>query len=153
MPEMMRIVQDRLWWGLRSMKTSNILIVDDDEDLRRLIGASLAGAARLVREAGSAMEALHAAATEPPDILLLDIGLPGNFDGFDLCQTLLREPSNHRMKVAVMSGQDDPALIDLADRLGVTSYLVKPFDLSLLRSVVSDMERGASAIRVYPASQ
>ena len=73
-------------------KTS-ILIVDDDNDLRKLLRLALDNGRRVLHEADTALGGLQLARQLSPDILLLDIGLPGNFDGFVLYQAMSREPA------------------------------------------------------------
>jgi DNA-binding response OmpR family regulator len=69
-------------------KNSKILIVDDDSDLRNFVRLSIDNGKRDIVEAETALDGLHAANDSPPDILLLDIGLPGHFNGFSLCEAL-----------------------------------------------------------------
>jgi len=91
-------------------KTS-ILIVDDDNDLRKLLRLALDNGRRVIHEADTALGGLQLARQLSPDILLLDIGLPGNFDGFVLYQAMSREPALWHVRTVIISGHG--ALEDL----------------------------------------
>ena len=120
-------------------KTS-ILIVDDDNDLRKMMRLALDNGRRVIHEADTALSGLQLARKLSPDILLLDIGLPGNFDGFVLYQAMSREPSLWHVRTVIVSGHG--ALEDLthAERLGVDAYVVKPFSPAKLVELVERLE-------------
>ena len=120
-------------------KTS-ILIVDDDNDLRKLLRLALDNGRRVIQEADTALGGLQLARQLSPDILLLDIGLPGNFDGFVLYQAMSREPALWHVRTVIISGHG--ALEDLtqAERLGVDAYVVKPFSPAKLVELVVRLE-------------
>jgi DNA-binding response OmpR family regulator len=120
-------------------KTS-ILIVDDDNDLRKLLRLALDNGKRVIHEADTALGGLQLARKLSPDILLLDIGLPGNFDGFVLYQAMSREAALWHVRTVIISGHG--ALEDLtqAERLGVDAYVIKPFSPAKLVEVVERLE-------------
>ena len=95
-------------------KNSKILIVDDDSDLRNFVRLSIDNGKRDIVEANTALDGLHAANESPPDILLLDIGLPGHFNGFSLSEALLRDPRHHKLRVVVISGHGEAEDIEQA---------------------------------------
>ena len=117
--------------------TTTILIVDDDSDLRKLLRKSLAGSHRVIHEAATAEEGLRLALDISPDVLLLDIGLPG-LDGFAFCRAIDEEPTLWNMKTVIISGHDATEDIDQAKRFGIDAYLIKPFSP---RTVVELVER------------
>jgi DNA-binding response OmpR family regulator len=114
-------------------RKTTILIVDDDDDLRKLLRLALDNGKRVIHEADTALGGL-------PDILLLDIGLPGSFDGFVLYQAMSREPAMWNVRTVIVSGHG--ALEDLtqAERLGVDAYVVKPFSPAKLVELVERLE-------------
>lgn len=120
-------------------KTS-ILIVNDDSDLRKLLRLALDNGNRVIHEADTALGGLQLARKLAPDILLLDIGLPGSFDGFVLYQAMSREPALWHVRTVIISGHG--ALEDLtqAERLGVDAYVIKPFSPARLVEVVVRLE-------------
>ncbi|MCX7175336.1 MAG: response regulator [Proteobacteria bacterium] len=121
-------------------QNSKILIVDDDRDLRNLVRLSLDNGKRAIREAATALEGLRRANEAPPDILLLDIGLPGHFNGFSLCESLCKDPRHHTLRVVVISGHGEAEDLEQAKRLGVVAYIVKPFSQAKLVTLIEQME-------------
>ncbi len=121
-------------------RKTSILIVDDDNDLRKLLRLALDNGKRVIHEADTALGGLQLARKLAPDILLLDIGLPGNFDGFVLYQAMSREPALWHVRTVIISGHG--ALEDLtqAERLGVDAYVIKPFSPAKLVEVVVRLE-------------
>ena len=129
-------------------KNPKILIVDDDSDLRNFVRLSIDNGKRDIVEAETALEGLHAANESPPDILLLDIGLPGHFNGFSLCEALLRDPRHHKLRVVVISGHGEAEDIEQAKRLGVVAYVVKPFSPATLVDLIDGLEANFNQMRV-----
>ena len=119
---------------------TTILIVDDDRDLRNFIRLSIDNGKRDIVEAETALDGLHAANESPPDILLLDIGLPGHFNGFSLCEALSRDPRHNKLRVVVISGHGEAEDIEQAKRLGVVAYVVKPFSPAALVDLIDGLE-------------
>lgn len=119
---------------------TTLLIVDDDQHIRQLIRTSLDNGRRTIREAGTARDGLHQVIGIQPHILLVDIGLPGLFDGFSLCEALTNDPLHRKIKIIVVSGHSDPEDIERAKRLGIAAYVVKPFSPHELSRLVDDIE-------------
>jgi len=132
------------------MNPATILTVDDDADMRRLIRAILDNGKRTLREAATALEGLRSARESVPDLLLLDIGLPGHFDGFSLCEATAKEPQFRNVRIIMVSGYDDAEDIELARRRGAAAYLVKPFPPDELRKLVERFESAADEMAVIP---
>ena len=104
-----------------------ILIVDDDEDLRALIGELLERRGYRIREAARGDEALTAARQEQPSLVLLDVHLPG-MSGYDVCREL-RAEFGERLPIVFISGERTEPFDRVAGlRLGADDYIVKPFD-------------------------
>lgn len=116
--------------GTRDRTT--ILVVEDDEAVRELVRKALAPIGSLLLVAGSAAEAVAAAAGVHIDLLLTDVGLPGA-SGTELATELrAQQPA---LRVIYMTGwQEHIALADVPDGL----LLSKPFDLAELARVVAD---------------
>ena len=129
---------------------TTILIVDDDNDLRKLLRISLASSGRVIHEAATAEDGLRLALEIMPDVLLLDIGLPG-LDGFTLCQAVEEEPVLWNMKTVIISGHDTAEQIDQAARFGIDAYLIKPFSPSTVVKLVEQLEPRQHKMLVVPA--
>ncbi|MDK9713050.1 MAG: response regulator [Sulfuritalea sp.] len=127
---------------------TRILIVDDDPDMRKLLRLALDHARREIHEADTALGGLQLARDTMPDIVLLDIGLPGRFDGFTLCEALVREPAFRDVKVVIISGHNASEDLDRAGRLGVEAYVVKPLSPGTLVELVEQLEIPSHEMRV-----
>lgn len=113
--------------GLFSTK-GNILIVDDTPDNLRLLSAMLTDQAYDVRSVKSGTAALMVVKAEPPDLILLDINMPG-MNGYEVCQTLKADPSTTAIPIIFIS-----ALNEVFDKvksfaLGGVDYISKPFQV------------------------
>ena len=108
-----------------------MLVVDDDEAVRRLIRRSLDREAMIVREADDVVDALSEAAAELPDLVLLDVMLP-DISGFDA----LPRFRALGIPVILVTGRDGVTDRVLGLELGADDYIVKPFDPRELASRV-----------------
>jgi DNA-binding response OmpR family regulator len=102
-----------------------VLVVEDHAPLRAQIVALLEAAGHRVDEAADGRSGLASALQSPPDVLLLDLGLPG-LDGLQVCERLRREADRH-VPVLMLTARD--ALPDKVEGFaaGADDYLVKPF--------------------------
>ncbi len=101
----------------------HVLVVDDDPALRRLLEASLPDAGYRVETAVEAQSALAAVARQPPDVILLDLMLPGS-DGFELCRRL-REWTDVPIIMLTARAAERDMVHGL--ELGADDYITKPF--------------------------
>ena len=106
---------------------ATVLVVDDEPENRKLLELLLAHEGYLTRTATTGEEALLSIATDPPDLVLLDVMMPG-LDGYAVAATLKADPSTAGIPVILVS-----ALDDRADRLsglasGAEDFLTKPVD-------------------------
>ena len=120
-----------------------ILLVDDDPAVRDSIGAVLADEGLRVRPAKDGAEALALAEAERPDLVLLDVWLPG-MDGIEVLERL-RE--RHRgLPVLVISGHGNIETAVRATKLGALGFIEKPFTIDgLLDAVSAALRRGTAA--------
>ncbi len=102
-----------------------ILVVEDHAALRTQIVAVLAGAGWRVEEASDGRLALQMALQEPPDVLLLDLGLPG-LDGLAVCAQLRAQADRH-VPVLMLTARDTLADKGRGFAAGADDYLLKPF--------------------------
>ncbi len=105
-----------------SESKTRILVVDDERSIRRFLGASLSGQYEVV-QAADGEEALRAAVTERPDLLILDLGLP-DIDGVEVTRRLREWTQIPIIVVSVREQESDKiAALDA----GADDYLTKPF--------------------------
>jgi twitching motility two-component system response regulator PilH len=118
----------------------HIVAVDDSHVIRRLVEVSLDPLNVRVETAESGVEACERLLTTPPDLLILDIGLP-DMNGWDVLHFVQSEPALDGLPVIMLTGQSDAGDKARADRRGVAAYMVKPFRPADLRSVVMNVLR------------
>ena len=123
-----------------------ILIVDDDIELRELIGFALRQAGYLVIQAADGAEALHVFDREQPDLVILDINLPG-MNGLEVCRRIRAETTTPIMMLTVRSSEEDQ--VQGLDT-GADDYLTKPFSPRTLLARVRALLRRAEIDRPAP---
>ena len=114
---------------------ARLLVVDDEETILELLSGSLRLAGFEVITAASGMEALRAAAASRPDLILLDVMMPG-MDGPEVCRRLKADPRTAGVPVVFLTALGDTVL---AGRLGDCAHdgvLHKPFAVAELLAVV-----------------
>lgn len=105
------------------MNKAEILIIDDEVQIRKLLEITLHSNNYQVTEAGTAKEGMIRAANHPPDLIILDLGLP-DMDGLTVLQQLRQWYTN---PVIILSVQKDEEVIIKALDSGANDYLSKPF--------------------------
>jgi two-component system KDP operon response regulator KdpE len=117
------------------------LIVDDEPQIRRALRAGLEQNGYQVTVAPSGEEALDQAALHPPDVVVLDLAMPG-MDGFEVCRQLREWSKAPILVLSVREGEEDK--IRALD-LGADDYLTKPFSLGELLARLRALLRRAGA--------
>jgi DNA-binding response OmpR family regulator len=105
--------------------TQSVLIVDDEPMARTLLRLMLVRAGFNVSEAEDGYDALKKVRQSQPDIVLLDVMMPG-MDGFTVCETLRNEKDTASLPVIMLSAKTDLDSINKGLRVGATKYLTKP---------------------------
>src|SRR6185437_15894438 len=124
------------------MKKTRILIVDDEPETLKYVGANLKARGYEIETAGDGTEALKKAAEDHFELVLLDITMPGP-DGFAVCQAL-RQQSAVPIIMLSARGQEKDKVKALD--LGADDYLTKPFGIDeLLARVRAALRRGVPA--------
>jgi DNA-binding response OmpR family regulator len=102
-----------------------ILLVDDNEELLEVLRLSLQDAGFSIITATDGIEALKKARTVLPDLILLDLMLPG-MDGFAVCETLRRDPTTASLPVLMLSGMSGQLPKYAGLESGGTDFISKP---------------------------
>lgn len=116
-----------------------ILIVDDHLELRLLVRESLddGSGGYLFQEAGNASEAFAALSTFRPQLVILDVMMPGEMDGNRLCELIKSDPALAGIYVLLLTARGQKADIEKGRAVGADLYLVKPFSPGQLIAVVA----------------
>lgn len=111
-----------------AQNTGTIVIVDDQADNLRVLGGILQQAGYKVRPTLNGELALKSIAFSPPDLILLDIRMPG-MDGYEVCRQLKQEPRTQDVPVIFISALQDVEDKLIAFQAGGVDYLTKPFQV------------------------
>ena len=127
------------------MAKETILVVDDEEDILELIRYNLAREGYQVAGAASGEEAVKAAKAVLPDLILLDLLLPG-IDGLEVCRTLKGEARTRSIPIIMLTAKGEEADIVAGLELGADDYVTKPFSPRvLLARIRTALRRRAAA--------
>jgi two-component system phosphate regulon response regulator PhoB len=125
---------------------AKVLLVDDDRDIRQVVGAMLDAVGLKVESAQSAEEALERVRTRGYDLVVLDWNLPG-MTGIELCRLIRKEPALMHLPVLFLTAHASSQDIVEAFASGADDYVVKPFRAPELGARIFGLLR-----RVRPAS-
>jgi class 3 adenylate cyclase len=117
-------------------RTGHILVVDDDALNRRLLTATLAREGHRTSSATDGDEALAAVRDETPDVVLLDLEMPG-LDGLGVLEHLKADDALRHLPVIMISGVEDDERVVRCLEMGADDFLPKPFDPAILRARIS----------------
>ena len=131
---------------MRQIRQSSILIVDDDEGQRLLAGASLQQGGFAILQAGSGEQALEVFQQHQPDLVLLDVVMPG-MDGFATCAALRSLAGGRTLPIVMVTGLDDVESIEQAYQAGATDFLTKPIQWLILHQRVRYILRASWTLR------
>jgi DNA-binding response OmpR family regulator len=116
-----------------------ILIVEDHADIRRLIRMTLEFDDYEILEAENGEIGLAMATEHAPDLVLLDVMMPGALNGLDVCRTLKSRPNPPRVLLLTARGRSED--LEAGMKAGAEAYLVKPFSpLQLIENINQQLE-------------
>jgi len=122
------------------MPSQTILVVEDEENILELIRYNLAKEGYRVICAPNGEQGLEAARSELPDLILLDLMLPG-LDGLAVCRELKREPETQDISVIMVTARGEESDVVRGLELGADDYVTKPFSPKVLLSRVKAVLR------------
>ena len=125
------------------MDQTHILIVDDEPNIVRFVGAGLRAEGYTVTEARNGLEALQAVEVSSPDIVILDVKMP-KMDGFETCRRI-REGS--LVPIIMLSGMSETEDKVRTLEYGADDYIVKPFLINELLARINSVLRRSVATR------
>jgi PAS domain S-box-containing protein len=121
-----------------------VLIVEDHDSLRLLLRQMLETQNYRVEEAADGVQALEVFEQSQPDIVLLDVMLPG-LDGFEVCRQLRQLSGSSNLPILMITAREDNEAIEAAFAAGATDYLIKPVRYAVLSHRLGQLMRTRQA--------
>ncbi len=113
-----------------------ILIVDDQKEVRELVEVTLSVEDYKIFQAENGEEAVHLARTEKPDLIIMDVMMPGAIDGLEATQILKSDQETKDCQVLMLSAKGQQYDRDKGLQVGADYYFIKPFSpLELIMKV------------------
>ena len=124
-----------------------VLIVEDQNDIRKLVRMTLEFEDYEIHEAVDGAAGLRMAAQVRPDLVLLDVMMPGDIDGLQVCRQIKSDPAMVGVKVVLLSARGQARDRDAGEQAGADVYLIKPFSpLELIGTIERLMTSVALAV-------
>lgn len=137
---------------IRSEDKPVILVADDDEMQRFLLAEALEAEGFHVELVADGLAALECAETLKPDVVLLDVVMPG-MDGYAACSALRALPFGDGLPIVMVTGQDDLGSIARSYDAGATDFIAKPLNWTLLRHRIRYVYRAGNTLKQLQASE
>jgi DNA-binding response OmpR family regulator len=122
-----------------------ILVVEDQDSIRSLIEALVSARGHKVVAVANGAKALDLAFQSAPDIVLLDLHLPGQYDGFAVCEKLRASAATKNTPIVIISAKDDATARARATEVGATAFYGKPFSPTALLKEIERLGRAAKS--------
>jgi len=138
------------------MSREHILIIEDETDIQELIQFNLEKEGYRVTSTLTGEEGISQVKTSPPDLILLDLMLPG-IDGFEVCRRLKSDNETRKIPIVMITAKGEESDIVSGLELGADDYITKPFKpriliariRSVLRRVKKDFTEESSIISIH----
>jgi two-component system response regulator VicR len=127
-----------LFGGKKSRATPLVLVVEDEPDIRGIITVVLRSMNLDVLGAADGPEGLTLALKERPDLILLDIRMPG-MDGFDVCRSVKADKAGNKIPIVMVTAMGQHKDVEKALANGADGYIVKPIDNAKFRKKVAEV--------------
>jgi len=118
-----------------------ILVVDDEPDVQNLAKMILERAGYQIITASNGVEGEETAKAKTPDLILLDVIMPGK-NGYEVCKALRGEPKTVHIPIIIFSASGSRSTRDAALEAGANDFLQKPFTIKALTEIVEKNLRG-----------
>ena len=121
-----------------------ILVVEDQPDLRKLIRMTLDFGDYEVHEADNGVGGLRMAEGVKPNVVLLDVMMPGELDGYQVCERIKQDPALKHVMVVMLTARGQSRDREMAEKAGVSRFMTKPFSNAEVLTAVRDLVAQAS---------
>lgn len=125
------------------MIKQTILVVEDDEDIRELVSYNLLKEGYQVAGVASGEDALAAVESKPPDLIILDLMLPG-LDGLSVCRKLKSDPMTESLPIIMLTAKGEESDVVHGLNMGADDYISKPFSPKVLLARIQAVLRRAA---------
>ncbi len=123
------------------MSRKKILIVDDQGELRMLVRMTLEFGDYELHEADNGVRALELVESINPDLVILDVMMPGELDGYQVCERIKQGKESGATRVLMLTARGQKMDMETGESVGADNYLVKPFSpLELIEVVQKELE-------------
>lgn len=122
------------------MAKERILVVDDEEDILELVRYNLSKEGYKVDCTNNGEQALSIIEKEPPDLVVLDLMLPG-IDGFDVCKAIRTNAASKHIPIIMLTARSEEADVVTGLELGADDFVIKPFSPRVLSARVKTVLR------------
>ncbi len=119
-------------------KERKVLVVDDSKNIRKLITVVLSKENYKFSEASNGIEALEKAELEKPDLVILDIIIPG-IDGLKVCEEIRKDPQTREAAIIILTSECTYEARENAHEAGADVFMMKPFEPADLRSAAKSL--------------
>jgi CheY-like chemotaxis protein len=144
MPQTQKRAAEEQWMSASDTRiegrSPRVLIVDDEPHNRELLQVMLAPEGFDFQSANGGEEALRLVAEQPPDLVLLDVMMPG-MDGYQVARKIKTNPANRHIAIIMVTALDDRDARNIALSAGADDYLTKPVDRAGLSARVRKLLR------------
>ena len=122
----------------------SVVLAEDDVDIRDLVQIVLEGLDLEVRAVGNGVDALAACQARPPQLLLLDITMPG-MNGLEVCRAVRQDPALADLPIILMTARAQSSDVAAGLDAGADAYIIKPFGPIELREHVEALLGGGAS--------
>jgi two-component system chemotaxis response regulator CheY len=120
------------------MERQHVLVIEDSSSVRRLIEVCLRSLDLEISAAEDGLQGIEAIHANEPDVVVLDIGLPG-LDGWEVLKRLRADEKTAHLKVLILTAHAQPEMADRAAKGGADGFMTKPFRPADLREQVEKL--------------
>ena len=127
------------------MSRKNILIVEDEADMAELVALRLKREGYEVEAAHDGAEGLRRARAQPPDLVVLDVMLPG-MSGTEVAKTLRNDPRTAHLPILMLTAKTEESDVVVGLGSGADDYVTKPFSMAVLTARIAALLRRAAPV-------
>jgi len=113
------------------MAKESVLVIEDDEDIQELVSYNLTKEGYQINCVGSGEDGLRAAKSKLPNLIVLDLMLPG-IDGLEICKLIKGDPKTQHIPIVMLTAKGEESDVVTGLELGADDYITKPFSPKVL---------------------